>query len=208
MVHGYDPMSGIKRMFPVVCLIAGLMLPENRAEALTSGIYLTNYVKGMFSLASGATIAETIPGRSKINIPNSASAWVLVTDEPQLCFAITKVAMNKIPSWVLMPQASPGQRLCFTVSFSNCGTQTVQSLVIRDRTPSNVSMEASWDPKYWYDIPPAEQKPITINWFMPGSSVPELGYIGGQVGPIDIEFTFYDVRIGVSGYINYCVTVL
>ena len=213
MVYGIGAaMNGTKRAFPAILLAAGLMLPEGRAHALQQGTKLTNYVKGKFNLASGSLIEETIPGKSPLNIANSASAWVVVTDEPQLCFSLDKVAQKRPPLWTLTPQASPGERLCFTVSFSNCGTQTVYTVNIRDRTPANVIMESPWLPVFWVGQPNAT---VSIEWYEIGSDVPSNDPIAGQVGPIDLDMTFYitdpfapGITIGVSGYINYCVTVL
>src|SRR5262245_37559243 len=107
----------------VIATAAVMVLLPFSARAITplsSGALLTNFASATFSLPSGGGVTDTDAGTNIINIPNSQSAWILVTDSPQLCLKVWKSATDA--SWNPLVTAGtpngqyPGGVVCFQIS--------------------------------------------------------------------------------------------
>jgi uncharacterized repeat protein (TIGR01451 family) len=205
MVYGAGEGMKMRKLVGVI-LALGLLVPWGKAEALVKNTKLTNFVSGIFSLASKITSDATITGKSPFGLYNSASAWVIVTDEAQQCMQVWKVADKR--DWVPITTASAGELVCFTISYSNCGTSTALSMALTDRTP----VDSGWSLMPWMSTPGTPWSQFNVRF----SYDDGLTWIDEQPpqnypGSILVRWRFTNptgIGIGVSGYINYCVTVL
>lgn len=188
-------------------LAAAVVLAGAAAHAapIFSGQLLTNFASATFSLPSGAEGGAVGAGIDAINVPQSQTRWVLVTDSPQLCLQLWKQATD-IQGAPLVADPIPGTELvCFTLSFSNCGAYTGYSVLLTDVMPPNVVksgvfiLGGSWV---------SGGAAITPRWAT-AMSGPWYGTSNaGQVGPRYLRWLLSQIGMGRSGYIRYCVTIL
>jgi hypothetical protein len=190
--------------------VAGVLFPGHGARAaLTSGMLLTNFASATFSLPSGSAGTEVSGGKNPMNIPNSQTAWVLVTDLPQLCMKLWKQATN-IQGAPLVPAEAYGQTdlVCFTISFTNCTGLSAWTITVTDIMPGNtvksgVFINAPvWTRGTGNTITPQWATDLTGPWY--GPSVPNAG----QLGPLYLRWLLQYVGMYKSGYIRYCLTIL
>lgn len=190
----------------VAGLAVGLavMLAGRTWALFASGQLLTNFASATYSLPSGAAGQDSDPGVNGLNVGNSASAWVVATDAPQLC-----LALFKYPSDVYgAPQVAgnyPGDFVCFTIGFSNCGGYTISNVTVTDQMPGN-TMRAGTYPFSTYVTGGSGGAP-TPSWATdltgPWTGAP----VAGQIGPIYLRWTIKYVGYHKTGYLRYCVTI-
>ena len=182
-------------------LVAAFMMVflARPALALTEGQLLENYSAGQFIMGGGATEYIKKAGFDRYGFPNSFTAWVLVTDTPQLCLRVWKTAS--------FTTAEVGSEVCFTISFSNCGGYSGFNVTLIDYLPENVM----------FGFPPLDQRWIdgpalgNIYWSTVSADGPWIlatENIYGQIGPIYVKWRFSFLGIEKSGYQRYCVTIL
>lgn len=201
--RGHKPMMRGGRLLPLLALVAGFLLPGRAGALLVEGDEYLNFAYGSFHLSSGTEVTETITGLNPYRVTRSATAWVVVSDLPQLCMAVHKVAQDP-DTGEIITQAFSGQRVCFTITYSNCGTALPHSYELIDRTPANVviSNEMGFYPM-----------PGNFDWRYPGEPTFTDEPLEDVEGPIEMRWSaFYTGTEGFtpgrSGYIYYCVTVL
>jgi hypothetical protein len=168
---------------------------------------LTNFMTVTFALPSGTGVDHTDPGVSMINIPNAASAWVLVTDSPQMCIAGWKTFLSDGNGTPLSAPAGryPGDLLCFQIGFSNCGSFTGWSVHITDVLPANVVKAASQPGSMWVS---GGYQTIQTPWAT-SLGGPWYTYSNtGLVAPLYMRWLLGRVGMHKTGYVRYCVTVL
>lgn len=188
-----------------IWLAVGLAVVAGRAGALlTSGQLMTNFASATYSLPSGAAGQDSDPGVNGLNVGNSASAWVIATDAPQLCLALFKYPSD--PSGV--PQVAgnyPGDYVCFTIGFSNCGAYTASAVTVTDLMPGNTIKGPTPPASFWFaggsgGAPtPSWATDMTGPWL---STTPN-----SQVGPIYLRWIVPRIGYHKTGYIRYCVTI-
>lgn len=193
------------RIARLAVLAAGLVAAAQPALAgVTSGMLLTNCATATYALPSGAGVAETDPGVNTINIPNSCTAWVLVTDQPQLCMRLWKIGVQ-FGSWAPTTGQYPGSIVCFQIGFSNCGNFSGMSVHITDMMPSNVVRSALPPGAVWRAGSSAGVVPTwATSLGGPWLSVAPTG----QVAPHYMRWILDPVGMHKTGYIRYCVTIL
>jgi uncharacterized repeat protein (TIGR01451 family) len=197
MVRGEDRRLSMGNPIRKLVLVAALLVPGSGALALEAGSILTNFTYGTFSLASGRAGGGVVAGYNILNVPNSQSAWVLITDEPQLCLELWKKADDG--AWNPQATVVPGGTVCFTVSYRNCGNISVQGVTITDKMPANTVRNAT---PFKFSLLPVPTWATGIGG--PWNTTSMLG----QEGPLYIRWFIDRLGVGQSGYINYCVDVL
>ncbi len=186
--------------------IAVMMSAQPVFAGVTSGMLLTNCATATYALPSGAGVNETDPGWNGFAVPNSCTAWVLVTDQPQLCLRLWKVGVE-FGTWAPTTSQYPGNQVCFQIGFSNCGNFSAVSVHINDMMPSNVVRSP----------PPIGQVWVTQNATpISGSPLWATSLAGpwnatspvGQLNPHYMRWILNRVGMHKTGYIRYCVTIL
>ncbi len=164
-----------------------------------SGQVITNFASATFSLVSGVAGENVVAGKNSLNVPNSQSAWVLVTDQAQLCMQLWKVADDG--NWVYQPTASPGEKVCFTISYRNCGNVTGRGVTLTDMMPAN-TMRSYLPVRYTPGLVPSSTWATSLSgpWLTTSPA--------GESGPLYLRWLIATLGLNQSGYINYCVTVL
>mgnify|MGYP001580060660 FL=1 len=187
--------------------VAILAAPAPLAASVTSGMLLTNFVSATFSLPGGSGVSSSGPGVSMINIPNSASTWVLVTDSPQLCMKGWKVALGDPNGTRLSdpPSVYPGDLLCFEIGFSNCGGLTMWSVTLNDALPANVVKAPAMPGNVWVQ---GGYSSISVSWATSLGGPWYSSSDAGQAAPMHIRWILGKVGMNQTGYVRYCVTVL
>ncbi len=196
-----------------VWMAAAMLLAGGRAWGIiSSGLLLTNFTTATYALPSGSGVDTTDTGVSCINIANSASAWVLVTDAPQLCMKLWKTAIKDAngtaytgPYPATLGGVYPQTMVCFQIGFSNCGGFTGFSVTVTDMLPTNVVKGQSLPGSVWVM---GGYGSIATPW---ASTLAGPWYTGsnmGQVAPMYMRWLLGRVGMGKTGYIRYCVTVL
>ena len=188
-------------------VVLGLLLAGTAGASVTSGMLLTNFTSATYALPSGSGVSDTGPGVSIINIPNSASCWTLVTDSPQMCMKLWKIAIGDGNGTVLTPPASryPGDLLCFQIGFSNCGGFSGWSVHITDVLPANVVKTPSLAGSLWVA---GGYQSILSPWAT-SLAGPWYTYSNtGLVAPLYMRWLLGKVGMNKTGYVRYCVTVL
>lgn len=175
----------------------------NGRAVLTSGQLMTNFASATYSLPSGAAGQDSDPGVNGLNVGNSASAWVIATDSPQLCMSIFKYPSDNFGA----PQVAgnyPGDFVCFTIGFSNCGGYTASNVTIVDVVPGN-TVKAPAFPFASYVVGGS----ITLSsWWATDSAGPWQGTTpAGQIGPLYLRWIIGRIGYHKSGYLRYCVTI-
>ena len=176
---------------------------QRTPAALTSGQLLTNFASATFNLPGGANVkGEEQPGTNNVNVPNSATAWVLITDQPQLCLTLRKDAISTTGA----PMASqyPGSVVCFQVSFSNCGGFSGFSVMITDTMPGNVTRAIPFAGSFWTvgagaTVQPTWSSSLGGPWYGNADA--------GQLSPHYMRWLINRVGMHKTGYIRYCVTI-
>ena len=202
---GVEMACRMARVTVVSALLAGLLAGTEARAGILSGMLLTNFASATFALPSGAAGGEVIQGVDCINVPNSGTAWVLVTDQPQLCLQLWK-AVTDIRGAPLAANPVPGVDLvCFTISFSNCGAYSGFSVLLTDVMPANTVKSGVFIlGGAWVDGNPS----ITPRWAT-SLGGPWYGTSNtGQVGVLYLRWLLGSIGMHRSGYIRYCVTVL
>lgn len=194
------------RIARVMLLAAGLtMATQPVFAALASGMLLTNFASATYALPSGAGVGDTDPGTNSINVPNSATAWVIVTDQPQLCLKFWKVPVA-YGSFAPTTGQYPGNIICFTIGFSNCGNFSGMSVHITDMMPSNVVRSALPPGAAWTTGVPS---PVCYTGWATALSGPWYSVAAaGQLNPHYLRWILCMVGMHKTGYIRYCVTIL
>lgn len=174
------------------------------AEALlTSGQLLTNFASATFNLPSGGAALDTDGGTSNFNLPNSQTAWVLITDSPQLCMKLWKQPTDT--NWNPITSQFPGGKVCFQISFSNCGGYTGFSVMLTDVLPANVTMSTGgtfWISGGYQSITTCWATSLGGPWFC--NSLTNTGL----TAPLYMRWILGHVGMGKSGFIRYCATVI
>ena len=183
----------------VVALFAG------RAWGLSSGTLLTNFVSASYALPGGTWVEDTDTGRNSINVPNGASAWVLVTDTPQLAFRIWKYASDWSGNPLVPAQQYSGGAVCFTIGFSNSGNYSGWAVTITDVMPAN--MERSAGGMSFYAV--GAGTTLTGNYWATSLAGPwNTGSPAGVDGPLYMRWIINRVGMHKTGAIRYCGTIL
>lgn len=197
----------MNRMGRLAVLAAGLVSAAQPAMAgVTSGMLLTNCATATYALPSGAGVFETDPGVNSINIPNSCTAWVLVTDQPQLCMRIWKTGIT-FGSWAPTTGAYPGTIVCFQIGFSNCGNFSGMSVHLTDMMPSNAVRSTLPPGPVWVSGTPSPVKgSATWATALGGPWNPFVPF--AQQSPHYMRWILEPVGMHKTGYIRYCVTIL
>jgi hypothetical protein len=193
-------------------LLAAVLAGGRVLAAVSSGLLLTNFTSATYSLPSGSGVDGTDTGVSCINIPNGASAWVLVTDSPQLCLRLWKTAIQDGngtpfagPYPVVIGGKMPGEMICFQIGFSNCGGFTGFSVTITDLLPTNVVKAQSLPGSFWVS---GGYGSILTPWASSLAGPWAGGTNAGQMAPLYMRWLIGRVGMGKSGYVRYCVTIL
>lgn len=188
----------------VLGLVLGLLM-AGRCWGLSSGTLLTNFVSASFALPGGTWVEDTETGRNSINVPNGATAWVLVTDTPQMCFRIWKYATDWSGNPLVPAQQYTGAAICFTIGFSNCGNYSAWAVAITDVMPGNM-MRATLGMTF-YAI--GGGTAMTGNFWATSLAGPwNTSSPGGQVGPLYMRWIINRVGMHKTGAIKYCGTIL
>ena len=196
-----------RRIFRMGVLAVGLLAGMRGHALLTSGQLLTNFASATYSLSGldGGT-GEGGPvegGINAINVPNSQTAWVLVTETPQLCLQLWKQATDI--QGAPLASATPGSLVCFTISFSNCGAYTGWSVTITDVLPQNTQKCLCFVPSaVWVSggTTPSYRWATSLSgpWSVFGDA--------GRKSPLYMRWLLSKVGLHKTGYIRYCVTIL
>jgi len=193
-------------------LLAAVLAGGRALGAVSSGLLLTNFTSATYALPSGSGVETTDTGISCLNIANGASAWVLVTDAPQLCMKLWKTAIsdasgtpNPTPYPATLMGKYPGDMVCFQIGFSNCGGFTGFSVTITDLLPYWVVKGQSLPGSVWVN---GGYGSIGTPWASSLSGPWYLGTNMGQVAPLYMRWLLGKVGYGKTGYIRYCVTIL
>ncbi len=193
-----------------VAALVMLALAAGRAgAALTSGQLLTNFASATYNLPGGANVkGEEQPGINGANVPNSATAWVLITDSPQLCLAMRKDALDPTTGAVITSQYA-GSQVVFQISFSNCGGFSGFSVLVTDVLPTNVTkMGAMSLIAIWWaggsgtvpNIPtPTWASTLLGPWYNVSNA--------GQVSPMYMRWLLNRVGMHKSGFVRYQVSI-
>jgi len=187
--------------------VAGVIaMTSATAQALlTSGQLLTNFASATFNLPSRGQALDTDGGTNLFNIPNSQTAWVLITDSPQLCMKLWKKPMDT--NWNPITSQFPGGKVCFQISFSNCGGYSGFSVMLTDVLPANVTMStvggggAFWISGGYGTISSIWATSLGGPWI---SGVTNTGL----TAPLYMRWILGHVGMGKSGYVRYCATVI
>lgn len=186
----------------------GLLLAAGRARGgITSGQLLTNFASATFNLPGGANVkGEEQPGMNPVNWPNAATAWVLITDQPTLCLAIRKTAIDCVTA-APITGAYPGASLCFQISFSNCGNFSGWSVLFTDVLPTNVTKQNGPVGPIWAATGGHPPSGVTPSWAStllgPWYSTSNLG----QVSPMYMRWLMTRIGMHKTGYIRYQVLI-
>ena len=184
----------------VLALVAVL---GGRSEALTSGQLLTNFASATFNLPSGGPALDVDGGTNVINIPNSQTAWVIVTDSPQLCMKLWKTATDT--AWNPITSQFPGGTVCFQISFSNCGGYSGFSVILTDVLPANVVKANAAGGTFWVS---GGNGTISSIWATSLAGPWSNGTNTGLTAPLYMRWILGRVGMGKSGYVRYCATVI
>jgi hypothetical protein len=196
--------------FAVLFAVAGMMTPR-AAHAIPGGTLLTNFVSASFQLPSGSPGLDVEAGKNNLNLANSQTAWVLITDSPQLCLKLWKQATTSVglPLTAVgvppLPEVFPQTDfVCFTISFSNCGGYSGFSVMITDVMPANTVRGAAIGGSGYIQgagtITPTWASTLAGPWL----GTPPMG----QVGPLYLRWLLSRVGMNKTGFVRYCLTVL
>ncbi|MEK7767999.1 MAG: hypothetical protein AAB368_17340 [bacterium] len=189
----------MKRFLLGLALAGALAWSGAAGAALVGYTLFTNYVSATYSLPSGVPGGGTQPGFNPINVPNGQTAWVYVTDQPQLCFMIMKTAD--------VANAASGDKVCYTISYSNCGNYTVQSVTLTDVVPCN-TIKSTLPALYWgQNSVPSATWATSLAGPWNTSSPNGLSPCAPPTPALYLRWIFSGVTMHKTGYIKYCVTV-
>lgn len=171
----------------------------------TAGTLLTNFASATYNLPGGANVkGEEQAGYSPSNWPNSATAWVIITDQPTLCLALRKSAIDCTSNATITSQF-PGSSVCFQISFSNCGNYSGYSVMVTDIMPANLTKQNGPPGAVWWQGPGPNSVTTTWAttllgpWYSTGNA--------GQVGPMYMRWLLNRVGMHKTGYIRYQATI-
>jgi len=196
--------------FAALFVLAGMLAPSC-ARALAGGTLLTNFATASFQLPSGSPGTSVDPGKNNLNQANSQTAWVLVTDSPQLCLKLWKQATNSIGTPLTpvgippLPEVFPQTDfVCFTISFSNCGGYSGFAVMITDVMPPGTVRGAAIGGSGYVQgggsITPTWANAMAGPWY----GLPPMG----QIGPLYLRWILQKVGMNKTGFVRYCLTVL
>lgn len=193
-----------RRIFRMAVLAVGLLAGMRAYAPLSSGQLLTNFASATYSLSSGGAGGPVEGGINAIGLDNSQTAWVIVTDTPQLCLQLWKQATDMQGVPITTPQPA-GTRVCFTISFSNCGAFTGWSVMITDVLPENTQKCCPFIPSgLWV----SGGTTPSYRW-ADSLSGPWAGFgDNGRTSPLYMRWVLSMVGLHKTGYIRYCVTIL
>lgn len=197
----------VRMRIAVAGAIAGLALPQSSPAAITSGLLLTNFASATYSFNSGEGTGDDGPGVSISCGCGSSTAYVLVTDSPQLCMQGSKRALATWWGTPLPPPGTvaPGDLLCYEIGFSNCGEMTGWSVMITDVLPANVEKAPGFPSSLWVG---GGFQSVLVVWATTLNG-PWYSYSNtGMSAPMYMRWLLGKVGMHKSGYIRYCVTVL
>ena len=196
-------MREMKRTLMCAVLVAGLLVGDRAHGLVTSGMLLTNFAPATFALPSGGAGGAVPGGINAINVPNSQTAWVLVTDTPQLCMVLWKSGTT-IDGTTLTGSQS-GTLVCFTISFSNCGNYTGFNVNVTDTVPCNTVKSGVFIPgAVWV----SGGTSVDAYWATSLSGPWNTTTSAGQTCPLYLRWVLSKVGLHQTGYIRYCVTIL
>ena len=198
-VHGDD--SAMKALRAGAALV--MMLAGGSAWGISTGTLLTNFVSASFALPGGTWVEDTQAGKNPLNVPNSQTAWVLCTDNPQLCFQIWKYASTRDGTPLVPAQQFSGQEVCFTIGFSNCGAFSAWAVQVTDVMPANMARGGFMS---FFGMGGAS---LTDNWWATALGGPwNTGSAAGLSGPLYMRWMINRLGMHRSGAIRYCGTIL
>ncbi len=194
-----------------------VVLASAGKTSLLGNALLTNFASATFSVTnsnSSTSTTWTYPGIDNLNVANTFSRWVCITDTPQMCMmawkrTVSVTGVEPIPGGY----APSGDLLCFTISFSNCGNYSGFNVIITDIVPANtiVAPSSAGPPKIWvrgnYGMPGCLRGWSNDYWGPYDCSSTGAGSAEGKVGPIYLRWQLAYVGMHKSGFIRYCVTV-
>ena len=191
----------------IASLAVLLAVARPTAASLSSGLLLTNFVSATFALIEGDGVDMSGPGVNVFIIPNSATAWVIIVDTPQLCMEGWKRAIADGSGTPLPPPGTraPGDLLCFEIGFSNCGEFTGFSVTITDVLPANVVKAATMPGGLWVN---GGYQSILTPWATALGGPWYTFSNTGLVQPLYMRWLLGKVGLHKTGYVRYCVTVL
>jgi len=200
-------MTAAARRSLAAALLAATLAPGAASAVVSSGLLITSFISATYSFSSGALADTSDTGVSCINIPNSASSWVLVTDQPVLCMQGWKRAIGDGYGAPLPPPGTraPGDLLCFEIGFSNCGEFTGWAVLITDVLPANVVKAQSFPASLWVNggygsILTPWSTTLAGPWYTYSNT--------GLAAPLYMRWLLGRVGLHKTGYVRYCVTVL
>ena len=184
-------------------MIGAVLVARSASAILSSGQLLTNFASATFNLPSGGPVTDTDAGTNAINIPNPQTAWVIVTDSPQLCMKLWKRATDL--AWNPITTQYPGSPICFEISFSNCGGYTGFSVIVTDVLPANVVKINAPAGSFWVSGGSGVNTPIWATdlagpWFG--------GTNTGLTAPLYMRWILGRVGMHKTGFIRYCTQVI